>query len=271
MEQNMGAALNTVYFSKSHKFKYFDENKMLGRSNPKGVQFTPPIRKEDMLIGDFIRTMRDWKQGEERLYMQQSLTSAVGTNIVQDFVNFNWKWISSKQKLHKWGKLTSNLLYVSQEGNVTPCHYDEQENFFAQVLGYKRCILFPPDQFQCMYPHPVHHPHDRQSMVDMDKPDHVRFPKFKEAKGVEAVIGPGEVLYIPIYWWHHVESLMRMGPTITVNFWYKAGPTVIQYPLKDHQKVSIMRNIEKMVLEVLRDPNEVGPLLRNVVLGRFED
>lgn len=55
----------------------------------------------------------------------------------------------------------------------------------------------------------------------MDDPDHVRFPKFKEAKGVETVIGPGEVLYIPIYWWHHVESLMKMGPTITVNFWYK--------------------------------------------------
>lgn len=51
------------------------------------------------------------------------------------------------------------------EGNQTPCHYDEQENFFAQVQGFKRCILFPPSEFDCLYPYPVHHPHDRQSMV----------------------------------------------------------------------------------------------------------
>lgn len=32
-----------------------------------------------------------------------------------------------------------------------------------------------------------------------------------------------------------------------------------------------MRNIEKMLLEVLQDPNEVGPLLRTMVQGRFNE
>lgn len=52
-------------------------------------------------------------------------------------------------------------------GNVTPAHYDEQQNFFAQIKGHKRCILFPPDQFECLYPYPVHHPCDRQSQVSI--------------------------------------------------------------------------------------------------------
>lgn len=59
--------------------------------------------------------------------------------------------------------------------------------------------------------------------VDFDRPDYSRFPKFKDAKGYEAIVGPGDVLYIPIYWWHHVESLMRGGHTISINFWYKVN------------------------------------------------
>jgi hypoxia-inducible factor 1-alpha inhibitor (HIF hydroxylase) len=206
-----------------------------------------------------------------RLYLQQSLTTTVGNNLVEDFVKFNWDYVNGKQSKHNWGPLTSNLLFIAMEGNTTPCHYDEQENFFAQVVGYKRCILFPPSQFECLYPYPVYHPHDRQSMVDFERPDYNRFPKLKNAKGCEAIIGPGDVLYIPIYWWHHVESLLRGGPTVTVNFWYKGGPTTLEYPLKDHQKVSITRNVEKMLIEVLQDPKEVGPLLRAMVLGRYTE
>lgn len=51
-------------------------------------------------------------------------------------------------------------------GNITPCHYDEQQNFFTQVTGCKRVILFGPDQFENLYPYPVGHPHDRQSQVN---------------------------------------------------------------------------------------------------------
>ena len=50
-------------------------------------------------------------------------------------------------------------------GNVTPVHYDEQQNFFCQLHGEKHCILFSPDHHDRLYPHPIYHPHDRQSQV----------------------------------------------------------------------------------------------------------
>ncbi|CAH0546820.1 unnamed protein product [Brassicogethes aeneus] len=271
LEDHLGNSDHTVYVSRNHVFKYYDEKKILSKSNPKGVKFKPPTRIVEMKVYEFMQKIRDWRHGDDRIYLQQSLNASVGQAIAEDFVRFDWQYVNGKQDKHNWGPLTSNLLFVAMEGNVTPCHYDEQQNFFAQVYGYKRCILFPPNQFECLYPHPIFHPHDRQSMVDFEKPDYNKFPKFKQAKGFETVLGPGDVLYIPIYWWHHVESLLSGGPTITINFWFKGGPTNIEYPLNDHQKVSIMRNIEKMLVEVLQDPKEVGPLLRTMVLGRFTE
>ncbi|XP_017786265.1 PREDICTED: hypoxia-inducible factor 1-alpha inhibitor-like [Nicrophorus vespilloides] len=267
LEQNMGSGDYTVFISQNHKFKYYDEKKIAKTSG-----FVPPTNKLDMKLPDFMKRLRKWKRGDDRMYLQQGLNNTVGPEIVKDFLKFDWDFCSGKQNKHHWGPLTSNLLLIGMEGNVTPCHYDEQQNLFAQVHGHKRCILFAPDQFECLYPHPVFHPHDRQSMVDFDEPDYNTFPKFRQVRGCETVLGPGEILYIPIYWWHHIESLMRGGHTITVNFWYKGGAnTSVTYPLKDHQKVAIMRNIEKMLVEVLQDPKEVSPLLRAIVLGRYTE
>ena len=67
-----------------------------------------------------------------------------------------------KDRSHHFGGLHTLIA-----GNVTPAHYDEQQNFFAQIKGHKRCILFPPNQFECLYPYPVHHPCDRQSQVSV--------------------------------------------------------------------------------------------------------
>ena len=43
------------------------------------------------------------------------------------------------------------------------------------------------------------------------------FPGFKEAEYVEAVLGPGECLYLPPGWWHYIKSL---SPSFSVSFWF---------------------------------------------------
>lgn len=55
-------------------------------------------------------------------------------------------------------------------------------------------------------------------------------------------------------------------------FRLQAGPTTdIIYPLKASQKLSIMRNVEKMLAEALHEPSEVAPLLKSMVMGRYVD
>uniref|UniRef100_A0A9L0SC02 Hypoxia inducible factor 1 subunit alpha inhibitor n=1 Tax=Equus caballus TaxID=9796 RepID=A0A9L0SC02_HORSE len=218
LQENIGNGDFSVYSASTHKFLYYDEKKMANFQN-----FKPRSNREEMKFHEFVEKLQNVQQrgGEERLYLQQTLNDTVGRKIVMDFLGFNWNWINKQQGKRGWGQLTSNLLLIGMEGNVTPAHYDEQQNFFAQIKGYKRCILFPPDQFECLYPYPVHHPCDRQSQVDFDNPDYERFPNFQNVVGYETVVGPGDVLYIPMYWWHHIESLLNGGITITVNFWYK--------------------------------------------------
>lgn len=55
------------------------------------------------------------------------------------------------------------------------------------------------------------------SRVDIEQPDFTRYPKFKNAKPMEFTLEPGEMLYLPPFWWHQVESL---EPAISVSFWW---------------------------------------------------
>ena len=37
--------------------------------------------------------------------------------------------------------------------------------------------------------------------VNLESPDFDRFPNLRHLHGYEAVVGPGDVLYLPMYWW----------------------------------------------------------------------
>ena len=73
-------------------------------------------------------------RNDEYIYYQDALTDTVGSSIKHDFLHFNWKWLNDRRQRYNWGQLTTNLLLISQPGNITPCHYDEQHNYFCQVM-----------------------------------------------------------------------------------------------------------------------------------------
>ncbi len=113
---------------------------------------------------------------------------------------------------------------------TTPTHLDEWNNIGCVVVGRRRFTLFPPGQIRNLYIGPLDFAPTGapMSLVQLRAPDFVRFPKFREAlsAAVSAELGPGDALFIPPLWWHHVESLEPVN--MLVNYWWHAagGPDI---------------------------------------------
>lgn len=65
--------------------------------------------------------------------------------------------------------------------------------------------LFPPDDWPNLYLFPRIHPGTRQSQVDLASPS--RFPNFDNSRPASVILQPGDMLWIPSMWFHHVETL----------------------------------------------------------------
>jgi hypothetical protein len=110
--------------------------------------------------------------------------------------------------------------WIGNRSTVTT-HYDLSDNIACVVAGRRRFTLFPPEQIANLYIGPLDHTMAGQpaSMVALDNPDLERFPRFREAlaASMTAVLEPGDAIYVPSLWWHHVESLAPLN--MLVNYW----------------------------------------------------
>lgn len=116
---------------------------------------------------------------------------------------------------------------------IAQTHYDMSNNLAVCVAGRRRFTLFPPDQVGNLYPGPLEPTPGGQvvSMVDLSAPDHARYPRFAEALAAAQVaeLEPGDVLFYPALWWHHVEATGDFN--VLVNYWWNATPAHADTPM----------------------------------------
>lgn len=119
-------------------------------------------------------------------------------------------------------------------GNQTriAAHYDLPDNLACVVAGRRCFTLFPPDQLSNLYIGPLDFTPAGQaiSLVDFKKPDLARFPKFADAlqHAQVAELGPGDAIFIPSMWWHHVEAQDSFN--VLVNYWWRQSPHYMDTP-----------------------------------------
>ena len=111
-------------------------------------------------------------------------------------------------------------------------HFDFPDNLACVVAGRRRFTLFPPDQVGNLYVGPLDRTPSGQaiSLVDFSRPDLERFPRFAAAMASARVaeMEPGDALFVPSMWWHHVESLSPFN--LMVNYWWCVSPQAMGAP-----------------------------------------
>ncbi|KAJ8023648.1 JmjC domain-containing protein 7 [Holothuria leucospilota] len=134
-------------------------------------------------------------------------------------------------------------IWLSDGDTLGKLHFDPFDNFLCQIRGKKQLTLFEPHDNSRLYE--AHIPEallgydkssqtfrrktllDSTSMVmsplDILNPDFKRFPRFADARPLNCTINEGDVLFMPAFWWHEVQSYPNIteGRNLAVNFWYE--------------------------------------------------
>jgi hypothetical protein len=128
-----------------------------------------------------------------------------------------------------WSALTS--LWLGHAVRVA-AHVDFPHNLACNVLGRRTFTLFAPEQIQHLYPGPIEFAPGGQeiSLVDFSAVDLQRFPAFAKAQqaALVAELEPGDLLFIPSMWWHHVQGHQRLNGLIT--HWWRDTPAYLGRP-----------------------------------------
>lgn len=174
-----------------------------------GVNYLSGEERVDLFLGRLLELMD--RDVYPAISMQNSLTSEILPGLVNDNSADFFPDLEPR-------------LWIGNEGIVS-AHYDGSDNLACVVAGRRRFVLFPPQQTGNLYPGPLNFTPAGAptSLVDLNNPDFSRFPLFKYAlaEAYSAELAPGDAIFIPMLWWHHVESLEKVNALM--NYWWNGS------------------------------------------------
>lgn len=146
------------------------------------------------------------------------------------------------------GKVLQNLpfMFFGGEGSATRNHFDIDMShvFITQFQGAKRIWLFPNDQSDLLYKLP----YNFHGIVNPKTSSREEYPALKYLDGYEAVINPGDTLYMPAGWWHYIQYETE-GYSISV----RALANSLGEKLKGVRNLFITRHFDDTMRKVFKD------------------
>jgi hypothetical protein len=172
---------------------------------------------------EYAQMLRDRTAHEHNIYMAQV---AIGNTPLAETIRGPVVDLEKRCDMERMIPSQDLNLWLGPSGHTEPLHFDTGDGTLMQLHGSKKVVLFPPSQTDNLYPFPFFADIPPWfSQVDTDKPDFNVFPKYREAlqHKIEVVLGHGEILFIPLAWWHEVTALGD-DYVCSVNRFWKAKP-----------------------------------------------
>lgn len=156
----------------------------------------------------------------------------------------NWSWIHDILRFQGFAAVMSVQLEAGVAGGLQPAKYCRRDQILVQITGCRRILLINPRwAFEGMYPYPCAHPYDKYSMVDLESLDCETWPEVNRVQGMVAILHPGDILYIPEYWFAHIQDVKDENVALRFELHRGSRP-----PSKDAALLRLSRALEERVM-----------------------
>ncbi len=108
------------------------------------------------------------------------------------------------------------MMWIGPAGTMTSLHHDLTNNFIGQIVGRKRLLVLPASEVGKLY----NDRHVFSRIADLEDPslDAAHWPRLPGAHVYEVILEPGEILFMPLAWWHQVQALDFSVTVTWTNF-----------------------------------------------------
>ena len=190
----------------------------------------------------------------------------LGPQMMRDIAGLNVSRLQELARTGGFGPWRTSQLFVGTSataGARSTLHFDHNDNLFLQISGSKRFRIFEPLDAGNIYAYPVHHPLDRRAQVDLSGANG-GWPRLAGAREREVTVGPGDVLFLPAYWWHEVYTLpVPPGElVVSINFWFGKAPSHLPLPLPGSYQLELVRQLEQLAATALGSPRHLPAFMR---------
>jgi hypothetical protein len=176
-----------------------------GRNADQQYELNSIAHKKQMLFGDYVRLVRD-SGATNDFYM-----TANNNSKNRDALHELWDDMPALTEYMNGEK--GGFFWFGPKGTVTPFHHDLTNNFMAQFIGSKKVRLIAPYEINVLN-------NQRHCFTDVDGRDIdlARFPQMAGVPVLDVVLEEGEILFLPVGWWHFVEGLATSVTVAFTNF-----------------------------------------------------
>ena len=176
-----------------------------GRDADQQYEMNSIAHKKQMPFGEYVRLVRE--SGATNDFYMTANNDSKNREALHEL------WDDMPALTEYLDGQKGGFLWFGPKGTVTPFHHDLTNNFMAQIIGSKKVRLIAPYEINSLN-------NQRHCFTDVDgrNIDLARFPQMAGVPVLDCVLAAGEILFLPVGWWHYVEGLETSVTVAFTNF-----------------------------------------------------